>query len=135
MSKEFEYKIHIEKTYKLIAHSHQHTHLYHLLTESTREHGLETLINYYEIDLSKLQSKSSLDSLKPKHVINFEVFTKETDIFLENSTIMTSSNQNVNEHLILFFNSILTYVNLRTGMIIFKKGTNCVLILKKSKIL
>ena len=132
MSKEFEYKIHIEKTYKLIAHSHKHTHLYHLLTESTREHGLETLINYYEIDLSTLQSKSSHDCLKPKHIINFEVFTKETDIFLENSTIMTSLNQNDNEqmnaHLILFFNSILTYVNLRTGMIIFKKGTNYVLI-------
>jgi hypothetical protein len=130
LGKEIEYKIHIEKTYKLIVDSHhQPTHFYHLLSESTREHGLETLINYYEIDLSKLTSKSSLDSLKPKHIINFEVFTKQTDILLENSTIMTSSNENDNEqpnaYLILFFNSILTYVNLRTGMIIFKKGKLC----------
>lgn len=110
----------------MIPDSNQQKDFYHLLTESTKDHGLETLIKYYEIDLSKMPQKALVNTLKPKTTITFEVFTKKTDILLDNSAIMTSSyyggNEKMNTHLIIFFNSMLTYVNLSTGQIIFKKG-------------
>ena len=130
MTEEFEFKIHVEK-YKLIADP-THKEVFHLLTESTREHGLETLIKYFEININKMprisSSKQMLDkSLMPKKTINFEVLTKQNDILLENSTIIINPTSNDSEktrdaHLIIFFNSMLTFVSLSSGKIVFKKG-------------
>jgi hypothetical protein len=131
LTEEFEFKIHVEKKYKLIV-DRTHKEVFHLLIESTKEHGLETSIKYFEINLNKmpriLSSRQSLDeTIKPKMTINFEVLTKQNDILLENSTIIFNSSTHDNEkardaNLIIFFNSMLTYVNLSSGKIVFRKG-------------
>ena len=131
MIEEFEFKTHVDKKYKLIADP-THKEVFHLLVESTKEHGLETCIKYFEINLNKMHKISSSrqlldETIKPKKTINFEVLTKQNDILLENSTIIFNSSSNDNEkardaNLIIFFNSMLTFVNLSSGKIVFRKG-------------
>ena len=142
MTEEFEFKTHVDKKYKLIADP-THKEVFHLLIESTKEHGLETCIKYFEINLNKMHKISSArqlldETIKPKKTINFEVLTKQNDILLENSTIIFNSSSNDNEkardaNLIIFFNSMLTFVNLSSGKIVFRKGKNSFMVTIKLK--
>ena len=56
--------------------------------------------------------------MKPTRQINFEVFTKNSDSLLENSAVTSTPGKT---HMVIFFNSILMYVDLKTSKIIFKK--------------
>ena len=99
---------HVEKHYKLIPMQCRQD-AYHLLVENTNPSGLQATINYYAVDLNKPLTRN------PTKIISFEVFTKSSDFLLENSAISTTN------HLVLFFNSILIYVELSSGKIVFKK--------------
>ena len=72
-----------------------------------------TRLEYYELDIKNLEATN----LKPSKQIQIEVLTKDTDHLLENATI---SSTNTDTYLVLFFDSILTYIDLRCKNIIFK---------------
>ena len=90
-----------------------------MLIESSSQFGLNTVISYYAIDLTNVEQLNSTSNLKPSCLINLEVFTKNTDTLLENATVTSTKDEDA--CLIVFFNSMLSYFDLKTSKLIFTK--------------
>ena len=89
-----------------------------MLIETSNQFGLNTILNYYEINLSNVKPVNSASNLKPSCSINCEVFTKSADSLLENATITSTFTE---AYLSVFFNSILSYYDLKSSKLILAK--------------
>ena len=108
LNEELRFIFHVEKNYKMIKDQVKND-LYHLLLERS---GQKSKIDYYTIDLQCFQkTKPILES------IELEILTRENESLLENTAIASELFQSF---LIIFFESILYYVDLKSKKNIFK---------------
>ena len=105
----------VSKDFKLIKDQNKKD-FYHLLLEDSDNFGLKTTIRYYEVDLAIL---NSIDDLKIRQEINLDVLTKNGDSLLNKSTLTFKNNAEC--LLIIFFNSVLSLVDLKMAKVIFTK--------------
>jgi len=101
----------VGKNYKLIDDNIKIDYFY-LLIETTNQFGHETFIDFYKINLGNALN----DSLKPSQSLKIEVYTFKRDSLLENATVTSVEKNN---YLVHFYNSILTYIDLKTKVVLF----------------
>ena len=100
---------HVGKNYKLIEDKTRGDYFYLLIETNNLFRGKNTI----EINLVD----TFKDKKQPAQLIDLDIYTFENESLLENTTVTSANNAN---YLIIFFDSILTFIDVRSKSVQFK---------------